>query len=146
MKEEMKENKTDEAEVTPFERKSAEEGADFRVTLGIRFLVREPGYAKSEMEILPHHLNPLGVIHGGCLFTIADTTSGASALGRGGRVTTVNGSINYLKAGKNTTKIVAEAREIKYGRTLSVCDCKIFDDKDNLLATTTMTFFHLPDA
>lgn len=119
---------------------------DFTEMLGVRFLVREMGYAKSEMEILPCHMNVLGIIHGGCLFTLADTTSGASSLGRGGRVTTVNGSINYLKAGKNTKKLVAEAREVKYGRTLSVCDCKIFDDKDNLLATTTMTFFHLPDA
>lgn len=118
---------------------------EFRRTLGIRFVERREGYAKGEMNISPSHLNVLGVIHGGVLFSLADTVSGASALGRGGRVTTVNGNINYLKAGKDTSKIVAEAHEIKYGRTLSVCEAKVYDDKDNLLATTTMTFFHLKD-
>lgn len=117
--------------------------ADFRLALGIRFLEREIGYAKGEMEILPWHMNVLGIIHGGCLFSIADTVSGAAAASHGGRVTTVNSNINYLKAGKNTSKITAIAHETKYGRTLSVCDAQIFDDKDNLLATTTMTFYHL---
>lgn len=119
---------------------------DFRDKIGVIILERGLGYAKGEIEILPWHLNVLGVVHGGCLFSLADTISGVSALGRGGRVTTVNGNINYLKAGKDTTKIVAEAREIKYGRTLSVCECKLSNDKGELLATTTMTFFHLPEA
>lgn len=136
----------DTAELSTYEQAALEEGTDFRVALGIRFLERGLGYAKAEMDILPWHLNALGVVHGGCLFSLADTTSGASALGRGGRVTTVNGSINYLKAGKNTAKIMAEAHEIKYGKTLSVCEAKIYNDKEELLATTTMTFFHLKDA
>lgn len=135
----------DTAGLSDYEQDALEKGTDFRIAVGVRFLEREIGYAKAEMDILPWHLNPLGIIHGGCLFTLADTTSGASALGRGGRVSTVNGSINYLKAGKNTTKIVAEAHEIKYGRTLSVCEAKIFNDKGELLATTSMTFFHMKD-
>lgn len=118
---------------------------DFRISLGIQFIERRAGYAKGEMEILPHHMNVLGIIHGGCLFSIADTVSGASVAGHGHRVTTVNANINYLKAGKNTRKIIAEAHEVKYGRTFSVCNAQVFDDKGNLLATTTMTFYHLKD-
>lgn len=120
-----------------------EEG--FREVLGIRIIENGVGYAVGEMDIQPTHLNPLGVVHGGCMFSIADTVSGVSALGRGGRVTTVSGNISYLRAGKDTTKIVAKARETKYGRTFSVCEAQLFDDKDNLLAITTMTFFHLND-
>ena len=41
--------------------------------------------------------------------------------------------------------MTAEAREVKYGRTFSVCDCQIFDDREKLVATTTMTFYHLVD-
>lgn len=120
-----------------------EEG--FREVLGIRIIENGVGYAVGEMNIEPYHLNPLGVVHGGCLFTIADTISGVSALGRGGRVTTVSGNISYLRAGKDTAKIVAKARETKYGKTFSVCEAQLFDDKENLLAITTMTFFHLND-
>ena len=117
---------------------------DFRKLVGFEIVERRMGYAKGELAVKPCHLNVLGVIHGGVLFTIADTTSGAAAsTGRPYAVPTVNGSINYLKAGKNTEKIIAEAEEIKNGRNFSVCVCKIYDDKGELLATTTMTFFHL---
>ena len=120
------------------------DGVDFREKIGIETLERRPGYAKCEIKIEPWHLNVLGVIHGGVLFSLADTESGTAAAASGEyRVTTVNGSINYLRAGKNTSKITAEAVEIKNGKTFSVCDSKIYDDKGALLATTTMTFYHL---
>lgn len=120
------------------------DAVDFRDKIGMETLERRPGYAKCEIEIKPWHLNVLGVIHGGVLFSLADTVSGTAAAASGEyRVTTVSGNINYLRAGKNTSKITAEAVEVKNGKTFSVCDAKIFDDKGMLLATTTMTFYHL---
>ena len=118
---------------------------DFRDTLGIRIVERGVGYAKGEMTIKKMHLNPLGIIHGGCLFSLADTVSGTAIMGHGHKVTTVNGSINFLRPGKAEGKVTAVAREVKYGRTLSVCDCQIFDDSDQLIATTAMTFYSLKD-
>lgn len=128
--------------------KNLAEGApkpeDFRDKIGLEILERRPGYAKGMIEIKPWHLNVLGVVHGGVLFTLADTVSGtAAATGHEYGVPTVNGNINYLKAGRNTTKLIAEAEEIKNGYTFSVVDCKVYDDRKNLLATTTMTFYHL---
>lgn len=120
------------------------DAVDFRDKIGIETLERRPGYAKGEIEIKPWHLNVLGVIHGGVLFSLADTISGTAAAASGEyRVTTVSGNINYLRAGKNTSKITAEAVEVKNGKSFSVCDSKIYDDKGVLLATTTMTFYHL---
>ncbi|MCB6610732.1 PaaI family thioesterase [[Clostridium] symbiosum] len=120
------------------------DAVDFRDKIGMVTLEQRPGYAKCEIEIRPWHLNVLGVIHGGVLFSLADTVSGTAAAASGEyRVTTVSGNINYLRAGKNTSKITAEAVEVKNGKTFSVCDAKIFDDKGALLATTTMTFYHL---
>lgn len=117
---------------------------DFRERVGLTILERRPGYAKGVIEVKPWHLNVLGVVHGGVLFTMADTVSGtAAAAGHDYAVPTVNGSINYLKAGRNTTKLIAEAEEIKNGYNFSVVDCKVYDDKEALLATTTMTFYHL---
>ena len=120
------------------------DAVDFKDKIGMVTLVRRPGYAKCEIEIKPWHLNVLGVIHGGVLFSLADTASGTAAAASGEyRVPTVSGNINYLRAGKNTSKITAEAVEVKNGKTFSVCDSKIYDDKGTLLATTTMTFYHL---
>lgn len=121
------------------------DSAGFRDVLGIRIVERGEGFARGEMEVKEWHLNPLGIIHGGCLFSLADTVSGTAIMGHGHRVTTVNGSINFLRPGKPDGKMTAEAREVKYGRTFSVCDCQIFDDREKLVATTTMTFYHLVD-
>ena len=117
---------------------------DFREKIGLEILERRPGYAKGQIVLQPWHLNVLGIVHGGVLFTIADTVSGTAAVtGHDYAVPTVNGTINYLKAGRKTSKIIAEAREIKNGNTFSVVECQVFDDRENLLATTSMTFYHL---
>ena len=74
-------------------------------------------------------------------FTVADTTSGMAVLSLGGeKVNTVSATINYLRAGKDTEKLVIEADVVKCGRTLAVVDAKVMDDKGELLVTTTMTF------
>lgn len=122
---------------------TAEEAVDFRKCLGIRLVDKREGYVKAEMEVSPSHLNPLGIIHGGCLFSLADTASGMAVMTYGQRVTTVSGNINFLRPGKAEGMMTAVAKVVKHGRTFSICDAEIFDDRDTLVATTTMTFYHL---
>ena len=84
------------------------------------------------------------IVHGGVLYSLADTVGGTAAMtGRDYAVPTVDGTIHYLKAGKNTSKIIARAQEIQNGYAFSVCECKIYDDKETLLASATMTYYHL---
>ena len=116
------------------------EELNFRTALGIRIVERGEGWAKGEMKAETLHLNPLGIIHGGCLFSLADTVSGSAVIGYGCRVTTVNGTIKFLRPGKHEGIITAEARVVKHGKTFSVCDCQVFDDRNELIAATTMTF------
>ena len=96
------------------------EEPDFRTALGIKIADRGAGWARGEMKAEKLHLNPLGIIHGGCL-----------------------GSIQFLRPGKPEGMITAVARTVKHGKTFSVCDCQVFDDTDALIAATTMTFYHL---
>ena len=117
---------------------------DFREKIGLEIVEARKGYARGEIELKPWHMNQLGIVHGGVLFTMADTVSGMAAVtGQKYSVNTVDGSIHYLRAGKNTKKLIAEAHEIKDGRSISVCECKVYDDKEQLLVITTMTFIHL---
>lgn len=46
---------------------------------GIRLADIGPGWCEAEMDITPHHLQHLGVVHGGVLMTIADHCAGAAA-------------------------------------------------------------------
>lgn len=69
---------------------------------GIQISELRDGYAKVMMTVSSKHLNPIGSIHGGCLFTVADATAGAAAATCGKPVTTVDTNIHYLRAGMNT--------------------------------------------
>ena len=62
---------------------------------GIRLADIGPGWCEAEMDITPHHLQHLGVVHGGVLMTIADHCAGAAAetVRAGRQVTFVEASV-----------------------------------------------------
>ena len=63
------------AEQTGFFQKVIDErdgGNAFGRMIGIKTVEVREGYCRMEMEIMPELLNPIGSIHGGCLYTIAD--------------------------------------------------------------------------
>ncbi|MDE6984223.1 MAG: PaaI family thioesterase, partial [Lachnospiraceae bacterium] len=68
------------------------------------------GYCKGEMPLRPEILNPLGTVHGGCTFALADTIGGSAALTHGSSIVTVDSSIHYLAPACNTEKLIAEAK------------------------------------
>ena len=117
---------------------------DFRKKIEMEITEARPGYAVGEIVLKPWHMNILGIVHGGVLYSLADTVGGTAAMtGRDYAVPTVDGTIHYLKAGKNTSKIIARAQEIQNSYAFSVCECKIYDDKETLLTSATMTYYHL---
>ena len=117
---------------------------DFRKKIEMEITEARPGYAVGEIVVTPWHTNIEGIVHGCVLYSLSDTVGGTAAMtGRDYAVPTVDGTIHYLKAGKNTSKIIARAQEIQNGYAFSVCECKIYDDKETLLASATMTYYHL---
>ena len=38
--------------------------------IGIKIIEADEGYCKAELEVDDRHLNPLGTVHGGCLYTL----------------------------------------------------------------------------
>lgn len=83
---------------------------------GVRIVEIREGYARTELEVRPELLNPIGSLHGGCLFTMADITGGSAAVSHGDQVTTADADIRYLRPGINVKKLTAESREIKKGK------------------------------
>ena len=108
--------------------------------LGVNFTKMEKGYVEAEIAIREQHTNIYGIVHGGTLYTLADTASGFATRTYGVRVVTTNGSMNYLAAGKDTSKIVCHARVVKCGRSIAVVSADVFDDKEKLLANASFTF------
>lgn len=90
-----------------------------------------------------HHSNPIGTVHGGALFSLADSTGGILCNHFSDHVTTLNASINYLAAGVNASRIYAVARPIKVGRTIIVNSVNIYNDQDKLLCEASFTYYVL---
>ncbi|WP_455034633.1 PaaI family thioesterase, partial [Lachnoanaerobaculum gingivalis] len=62
---------------------------NFANLLDIKLSEISEGYAKAEMDVKTELLNPIGSLHGGCLYTIADIAGGAAASSYGVHVTTI---------------------------------------------------------
>ena len=109
--------------------------------VGIEFLDVSLGFCKGELTVCEDLTNPYGMVHGGCIFTLADTIGGSAALTHGKPIVTADSNIHYLSPAINTTKLIAEAREIKYGSNIAVYEVNIMNDSGDLLATSTMSYF-----
>lgn len=100
------------------------------------------GFARVEMIIDEHILNIHGFVHGGALFSLADTVAGAASFATGRDSVTLTGSINYIKPGKGG-KLIGVATEISAGRTTGVYEVFIYNDEQVLLCHATFTMFFL---
>jgi len=119
------------------------ENNPFAAKIGIEILDIYKGYVHTRVKKRMELENIYGDLHGGCLYTIADNMAGVAAGTYGYYVTTVNGSIQYLKAGRNTEYIYCKAKVIKAGKTISVVQVEITDEKGTLLNTADFTYYNL---
>ena len=100
----------------------------------------EDGTSEGELTIHPDSLNPYGIVHGGCLATLADTVGGCCACSRGGVCVTAGSTMEFLRPASGK-KIFCVATPKKMGRTLSVIQVVLTNDQDVVVATGTFTFF-----
>ena len=124
--------------------RSVNQPHQFSYENGILLTDIEPGWAKGELTVGPDSINPHGNVHGGALATLADTVSGCCACSRGGSCVTANCSMEFLRPATGS-KIYCEATPKKMGRSLSVIQLVITNDKGAVVATGTYTFFMFPE-
>lgn len=112
---------------------------------GITVTEVKDGVGVGELDITSHSLNPGGIVHGGCLASLADTVAGvAAAVGQHRRCVTVNYSLSFLRPAKASgKKIVCVATPHKLGKTLCVYGVSLTDDGGKEVASGTFTFFLL---
>jgi acyl-CoA thioesterase len=107
---------------------------------GMKLVALKEGYAEMEMELNDNSLNIQGTLHGGAMYTLADTAAGAAAKSYGLVSITLNGSINFIKTTK-TGKVKAIASTIHQGRTTGVYRVEVMDENKDMLAWCTFTMF-----
>lgn len=104
----------------------------------------EPGHALGELTVGPDSINPHGNVHGGALTTLADTVAGCCACSKGGSCVTAGNTMEFLRPA-NGSKIYCVATPKKLGRSLSVVQVVLTNDKGAVVATGTFTFFMASD-
>lgn len=100
------------------------------------------GYARVEMLIDQQILNVHGFVHGGALYSLADTAAGAASFATGRDSVTLTGTINYIKPGTGG-KLIGVATQVSAGRTTGVYEVFIYNDQQVLLSRATFTMFFL---
>lgn len=106
-------------------------------TLGIVVIRYEPAEVRARLAWSPELCTVGGVLHGGALMALADSTGGACAmlnLPSGARgTTTIESKTNFVRAVREGGA-VATSRPLHAGRTIVVVETDVRDDEDRLVA------------
>ena len=100
------------------------------------------GGATVEFELTDELLNPLGMAHGGTIFTLCDIAAGSAAASQGTVAVTLDSNINYYRPGRAGHRLTAVAYERKRGRKTSVFMVEVHDDEGKHIADATFTMFY----
>ncbi|MBP3359425.1 MAG: PaaI family thioesterase [Clostridia bacterium] len=98
------------------------------------------GFARCSFEITDFHKNALGNVMGGAVFTLADFTFAAATNAGGREVVSVASTINFSGVAKGS-RLIAEAKCVKDGRTICVYEITVTDDIGSKVAFVTTTGF-----
>jgi len=102
----------------------------------------EKGRAVFLLDVREHHKQIHGVVHGGILAALADTTAAIAAYSvvpKGTEIATVELKINYLEPVPGG-RIKADARVLRAGRNFVVAECEIWNEDNSLAAKALLTF------
>jgi acyl-CoA thioesterase len=110
--------------------------------IGLQFTEMEKGFCRTELSITDAHLNPYGTLHGGVVYTLADTGMGgalSTLLADDEKCSTIEIKINYLKS-RRSGKLICNTKVIHQGKSIAFLESLITDQGDQKVATATGTF------
>ena len=116
--------------------------------LSMKLLGFEIGACDVEIPIQNKHLQPFGVVHGGVLSSIIDAAAFWAVfpeIDEDQGMTSVDLKVNYL-APAMTGLLIAKGKRIKVGRTLSLGEATVTDEKGRILAYGSSTLITLPSS
>ena len=109
---------------------------------GLYLVDTKENYVKIGVDITEKSLNPFGIIHGGLIYTLADSAMGIALATSGRKGVTINSNIDYLNPGKGT-KLFSETEIIKDGKNIVVLRATINDENNTIIAISNGTYYIL---
>jgi uncharacterized protein (TIGR00369 family) len=118
------------------------ETVPFGKLLGIKLESIKPGEATLSLEIRDDFMQNNGVVHGGVIASLIDTSMAFSIiplLGKDEKTTTVDLTITYLRPLMSGT-IKATAKALREGGRIIVTSADVFDSAGTLASTALSTY------
>ena len=114
----------------------------FWALLGMELLEIKKGWAMVRLPIEDKLTNAIGLVHGGAIFSAADSAVGMALVGLADRdenISTLEMKINYMKP-VNGSEIIAEAKIIHRGSQTAIGDVDVRDEEQNLVSKGLATY------
>lgn len=89
-------------------------------------------------------LNCYGYIHGGAIYSLADTACGICAMTNAPDAVTLNGLLNFVHPGR-AGMMYAEAKTVHSGKTTGVYEVRVYNEENDTIAAGTFTMFLFRD-
>ncbi|WP_254761470.1 PaaI family thioesterase [Natrinema marinum] len=123
---------------------TAERPQMFSDLIDLEFVDVDPGYSRGVIETSDELQNPNGVLHGGVLYTMADTGMGAALaamLEEGEQCATIEIKINYLEPVR-AGRVTCETNVLRKGGSVAYLESDIAHDGETVArATGTFSVF-----
>jgi len=110
--------------------------------LGMEIIEIKKGWAKIRLPFSEKLANGIGVVHGGAIFSPADSAVGMALIGlvnKNENISTLEMKINYLRP-LTAGDIIAEAKIVHKGSMTAIGDVEVKDEKGNLIAKGLATY------
>ena len=100
-------------------------------------------YAKCSLKLDSRHLNAVGHVMGGVVYTMADLTFAISTNFRAERPTVTNvAQVSYMEAPAGDT-LFSESRLLRDGRHICFYEIRVWDNTGKNIAVVSMNGFHI---
>ncbi|MDZ7688369.1 MAG: PaaI family thioesterase [Halobacteriales archaeon] len=117
---------------------SSESPQRFSDSIGLRFTEMDEGRSRGVVEVTDDLKNPHGVVHGGVLYTMADTGMGAAVytqLDADESCATIEVKTNYLKPVEDG-EVVCETEVVNKGRSVAYLESELTNDGETVARAT----------
>jgi acyl-CoA thioesterase len=106
----------------------------FSQWLGIKVIEQGEGFIKLEMKIRAEMLNGFNILHGGIIYSLADSALAFASNASGKHAVSIESSISHFKTVQTGEILIAHASTIKEGRSISVFHVSVRKDNNELVA------------
>lgn len=108
--------------------------------LNLEILSAKEGNSSVKMTIDKKVLNPYQIVHGGAIFSLADTAAGAAAISFNDAYVTMDSYINFMNPGTGEF-LSAKATTDYKGENTCVVEVIVTNDENKLIAKAMFTMY-----